>query len=77
MSDLVERLREYAEGVEYSSDERILKEAADRIEQLEDALRPFGHLANIAHTAAIDTLLCAGFFKHLENARAALGEERT
>jgi hypothetical protein len=35
MSDLVERLREYAEGVEYSSDERILKEAADRIEQLE------------------------------------------
>ena len=38
MSDLVERLREYAEGVEYSSDERILKEAADRIAQLESDL---------------------------------------
>ena len=39
MSDLVERLRANAEGVEYSSDERILKEAADRIEQLEAEIK--------------------------------------
>ena len=70
MSDLVERLR----GTWSWPPSEVMAEAADRIEQLEAALRPLActckakHQSECSH-AAVD---CPFW-----NARAALGEERT
>ena len=81
MSDLVERLRErpsrYASETEEQAKERRQQEreeAADRIEQLEAALKP---LCCTCDRAASDECSRAEVNCAFWNARAALGEERT
>lgn len=73
LSSLRQALRETTD--ENMLQRKALRESTDEILGLRAALRPFEHLANVAHPAAIDTLLGAGFFKHLENARAALEDK--
>jgi regulator of replication initiation timing len=60
-----ERDRQYEENVSLIAENQKLRAA----------LEPFAYLASVAHPAAIDTLLGAGFFKHLETA-AALTQEK-
>lgn len=72
MSDIVERLRKLADRERpYGSLPDTLDEAADEIEQLRAALRPFAWYAENL-VPQIDKICGEGFYKSLEEARAAL-----
>lgn len=80
--DLVKCLRNRANGfMQWVTVEQMATEAADRIEQLEAALRPFAKAADVLDEEEWDSLHIEGSNaditgEHCRNARAALGEKK-